>query len=174
MDTLIQQLINGLSLGSVYALVALGYTMVYGIINLLNFAHGDVYMVGAFVGYYIITIFNLGFLPTLILTMLISGILGMIVYQVAYRPLRISSRIAALITAIGMIYLLQNGMIYMAGPQTRSFPQIINNKLFHIGPIQISTMQLLMLTTTILLMLSLQLIVHQTKFGKAMRAVSND
>lgn len=174
MDTLIQQLINGLSLGSVYALVALGYTMVYGIINLLNFAHGDVYMVGAFVGYYIITNFNLGFLPTLILTMLITGILGLVIYQVAYRPLRNSTRIASLITAIGMSYLLQNGMIYIAGPQTRSFPQIINNKLFHIGPIQISTMQLLMLTTTILLMVSLQLIVHQTKFGKAMRAVSND
>jgi len=174
MDTLIQQLINGLSLGSVYALVALGYTMVYGIINLLNFAHGDVYMVGAFVGYYIITNFNLGFLPTLILTMLITGILGLVIYQVAYRPLRNSTRIASLITAIGMSYLLQNGMIYIAGPQTRSFPQIINNQLYKFGAIQISTMQLLMLATTILLMNALQLIVQQTKFGKAMRAVSND
>ncbi|SHE98113.1 amino acid/amide ABC transporter membrane protein 1, HAAT family (TC 3.A.1.4.-) [Atopostipes suicloacalis DSM 15692] len=174
MDTLIQQLINGLSLGSVYALVALGYTMVYGIINLLNFAHGDVYMVGAFVGYYIITNFNLGFLPTLILTMLITGILGLVIYQVAYRPLRNSTRIASLITAIGMSYLLQNGMIYIAGPQTRSFPQIINNQLYKFGAIQISTMQLLMLATTILLMIALQLIVQQTKFGKAMRAVSND
>src|SRR5699024_1071573 len=109
------------SLGSVYALVALGYTMVYGIINLLNFAHGDVYMVGAFVGYYIITIFNLGFLPTLILTMLITGILGLVIYQVAYRPLRNSTRIASLITATGMSYLLQNGMIYIAGPQPRFF-----------------------------------------------------
>ena len=174
MDTLIQQLINGLSLGSVYALVALGYTMVYGIINLLNFAHGDVYMVGAFVGYYIITNFNLGFLPRLILTMLITGILGLVIYQVAYRPLRNSTRIASLITAIGMSYLLQNGMIYIAGPQTRSFPQIINNQLYKFGAIQISTMQLLMLATTILLMIALQLIVQQTKFGKAMRAVSND
>src|SRR5690625_1608531 len=112
MDTFIQQLINGLSLGSVYALVALGYTMVYGIINLLNFAHGDVYMVGAFVGYYIILNFNLSFLPALILTMLITGILGLVIYQVAYRPLRNSTRIASLITAIGMSYLLQNGMIY--------------------------------------------------------------
>lgn len=174
MDTFIQQLINGLSLGSVYALVALGYTMVYGIIKLLNFAHGDVYMVGAFVGYYIISNFNIGFVPTLILTMLVTGIIGIIIYQIAYRPLRHSTRIASLITAIGMSYLLQNGMIYIAGPQTRSFPQIINNQLYKIGPIQISTMQLLMLCTTILLMLSLQLIVQQTKFGKAMRAVSND
>jgi len=174
MDTFIQQLINGLSLGSVYALVALGYTMVYGIIKLLNFAHGDVYMVGAFVGYYIISNFNIGFVPTLILTMLVTGIIGIIIYQIAYRPLRHSTRIASLITAIGMSYLLQNGMIYIAGPQTRSFPQIINNQLYKIGPVQISTMQLLMLCTTILLMLSLQLIVQQTKFGKAMRAVSND
>src|SRR5699024_9841447 len=130
MDTFIQQLINGLSLGSVYALVALGYTMVYGIINLLNFAHGDVYMVGAFVG---------------------------------YQPLRNSIRIASLITAIGMSYLLQNGMIYIAGPQTRSFPQVINNQLYKFGSIQISTMQLLMLVTTVLLMVSLQLIVQKTK-----------
>ena len=174
MDTLIQQLISGLSLGSVYALVALGSTMVYGIINLLNFAHGDVYMVGAFVGYYIITNYNFGFLPTLVITMLVTGILGIVIYQVAYRPLRYSTRIASLITAIGMSYLLQNGMMYIAGPQTRSFPQIINNKLYNLGPIQISTMQLLMLGTTLLLMVSLQLIVQQTKFGKAMRAVSND
>lgn len=174
MDTFIQQIINGLSLGSVYALVALGYTMVYGIIKLLNFAHGDVYMVGAFVGYYIISNYNLGFIPTLLLTMFITGIIGVVIYQVAYRPLRNSTRIASLITAIGMSYLLQNGMIYIAGPQTRSFPQIINNQMYTVGPVQISTMQILMLVTTVLLMISLQLIVQQTKFGKAMRAVSND
>lgn len=174
MDTFIQQFINGLSLGSVYALVALGYTMVYGIIKLLNFAHGDVYMVGAFIGYFIISNFNLGFLPTLVLTMLITGVIGVIIYQIAYRPLRNSTRIASLITAIGMSYLLQNGMIYFAGPQTRSFPQIINNKVYSFGSINISKMQLLMLITTIALMVSLQLIVQQTKLGKAMRAVSND
>lgn len=174
MDTFIQQIINGLSLGSVYALVALGYTMVYGIIKLLNFAHGDVYMVGAFVGYFIISNFNLGFFPTLVMTMLITGVIGVIIYQIAYRPLRNSTRIASLITAIGMSYLLQNGMIYFAGPQTRSFPQIIENKMFNLGPVNISTMQLLMLVTTISLMIALQLIVQQTKLGKAMRAVSND
>lgn len=174
MDTFIQQFINGLSLGSVYALVALGYTMVYGIIKLLNFAHGDVYMVGAFIGYFIISNFNLGFLPTLVLTMLITGVIGVIIYQIAYRPLRNSTRIASLITAIGMSYLLQNGMIYFAGPQTRSFPQIINNKVYSFGSINISKMQLLMLITTIALMVSLQLIVQQTKLGKAMRAVSTD
>lgn len=174
MDTFIQQVINGLSLGSVYALVALGYTMVYGIIKLLNFAHGDVYMVGAFVGNFIILNFNLGFFPTLILTMLTTGVVGVIIYQVAYRPLRNSTRIASLITAIGMSYLIQNGMIYFAGPQTRSFPQVIDNKMYSLGSINISTMQILMLVTTVSLMIALQLIVQQTKLGKAMRAVSND
>src|SRR5699024_6374597 len=128
MDTFIQQIINGLSLGSVYALVALGYTMAYGIIKLLNFAHGDVYMVGAFAGYYISSNYNLGFLLTVLLTMLITGIIGVVIYQVAYRPLRNATRSASLITAIGMSYLLQNRMMYIAGPQTRSFPQIINNQ----------------------------------------------
>src|SRR5690625_4246563 len=137
MDTFIQQIINGLSLGSVYALVALGYTMVYGIIKLLNFAHGDVYMVGAFVRYYIISNYNLGFMPTLLLTMLITGIIGVVIYRVAYRPYRNSTLIASLITAIGMSYLLQNGMIYIARPQTRSFPQIINNQMYKFGSIQI-------------------------------------
>ncbi len=174
MDTFIQQVINGLSLGSVYALVALGYTMVYGIIKLLNFAHGDVYMVGAFVGNFMISNFNLGFLPTLIVTMLTTGVVGVIIYQIAYRPLRNSTRIASLITAIGMSYLLQNGMIYLAGPQTRSFPQVIDNKMYSFGSINISTMQILMLVTTVSLMIALQLIVRQTKLGKAMRAVSND
>lgn len=174
MDTFIQQVINGLSLGSVYALVALGYTMVYGIIKLLNFAHGDVYMVGAFVGNFILLNFNLGFFPTLILTMLTTGVVGVIIYQIAYRPLRNSTRIASLITAIGMSYLIQNGMIYFAGPQTRSFPQVIDNKMYSLGSINISTMQILMLVTTISLMVALQLIVQQTKLGKAMRAVSND
>lgn len=174
MDTFIQQIINGLSLGSVYALVALGYTMVYGIIKLLNFAHGDVYMVGSFIGYFIISNYNLGFIPTLLITMLITGIIGVVIYQVAYRPLRNSTRIASLITAIGMSYLLQNGMMYIAGPQTRSFPQVIDNQMYAVGSIKISTMQILMLITTVFLMIALQLIVQQTKLGKAMRAVSND
>lgn len=174
MDTLFQQIINGLSLGSVYALVALGYTMVYGIIKLLNFAHSDVYMVGAFVGYFMISNFNFGFIPTLLITMLVTGLLGLIIYQVAYRPLQNSSRIVSLITAIGMSYLLQNGMIYFVGPQTRSFPQVIESKNYVLGSVQISTMQILMLLITIFLMVILHFIIRYTKLGKAMRAVSND
>ena len=131
-------------------------------------------MVGAFVGNFIISNFNLGFFSTLVITMVTTGVVGVIIYQIAYRPLRNSTRIASLITAIGMSYLIQNGMIYFAGPQTRSFPQIIDNKMYSIGSINISTMQILMLVTTVSLMIALQLIVQQTKLGKAMRAVSND
>lgn len=97
----IQQIINGLSLGSIYALIALGYTMVYGIIKLINFAHGDVFMVGAFVGFYSITIFDLPFIPALIIAMTVCAIFGVLIERIAYKPLRNATRIAALITAIG-------------------------------------------------------------------------
>lgn len=173
-ENFIQQLVNGLSLGSIYALLALGYTMVYGIIKLINFAHGDVYMVGAFIGYLSISYFGLGLIPALLITMSLTAILGVVIERVAYKPLRNSSRITALITAIGVSYLLQNGMIYLVGPEVRSFPQVIENELYRIGPFQISRMQLLIFVTTIVLMVALQFTVQKTKMGKAMRAVSID
>lgn len=107
---MIQQLVNGLILGSVYALLALGYTMVYGILKLINFAHGDIYMIGAFVGYYLINTFNMNFFVALILTMLITACVGVLIEFLAYRPLRNSTKIAALITAIGVSFLLEYGM----------------------------------------------------------------
>src|SRR5690554_1376291 len=103
----IQQLINGISLGSIYALIALGYTMVYGIIKLINFAHGDVFMIGAFVGFYAITGWGLSFFPALLLTMAVCSVLGVVIERVAYRRLRNSTRIAALITAIGVSLLIE-------------------------------------------------------------------
>lgn len=112
METMIQQLINGLFLGSIYALLALGYTMVYGIIKLINFAHGEVYMIGSFIGYFLINQLKLGFFPALILSMIVCGILGVTIEFLAYRPLRKSTRISALITAIGVSFLLQNVMTY--------------------------------------------------------------
>lgn len=180
MAVFIQQVINGLTLGSVYALIALGYTLVYGIIKLLNFAHGDIFMVGAFVGYYLILKFNIGLLPTVILTMILTGILGVIVDQVAYRPLRQAPRLSVLITAIGVSYLLQNGMTYLVGPETKSFltafehvPAFVNQSV-QIGSISIGMMQIILLATTIFLMILLQFVVQKTKMGKAMRAVSID
>lgn len=174
MEAFLQQLINGLSLGSIYALIALGYTMVYGIIKLINFAHGDIYMVGAFVGYTAINSLHLSFLPALILSMVFCAVLGVAIERIAYKPLRNATRVAALITAIGMSYLLQNGMIYLVGSETRAFPQVIKNKVYEFAGLQVSQTQILIFGTTIILMLALQLIVQKSKMGKAMRAVSTD
>ena len=169
-----QQLINGLSLGSIYALLALGYTMVYGIIKLINFAHGEIYMMGAFIGYYVTNQFKLSLIPTLLISMAICSVLGVLIEFLAYRPLRKSTRIAALITAIGVSFLIQSLMIYFIGADTRPFPQIIENTNYDLGLFTISKIQLMILTTSIVLMFLLQVIVKYTKMGKAMRAVSVD
>ena len=171
---MLQQLVNGLILGSVYALLALGYTMVYGIIKLINFAHGDIYMIGAFMGYYLINILKFNFFLSLILAMIGTAILGVLIEFLAYRPLRNSTRIAALITAIGVSFLLEYGMIFFVGANTRSFPQVIKTVRFNLGPISISNIQLLILGISIFLMVALQFIVQKTKMGKAKRAVSVD
>ncbi|MDI3509045.1 MAG: branched-chain amino acid transport system permease protein [Clostridiales bacterium] len=176
MAVLLQQLLNGISLGSIYALLALGYTMVYGIINLINFAHGDVYMIGAYIGFIATALLGLGFIPALLLSMAISALLGMAIEKVAYRPLRNSSRIALLITAIGMSLLLEYTTMYIAGPDTRSFPTVLTNRQYSFmsGQVNISSMQLYILVISIMLMILLQFIVQRTKIGKAMRAVSMD
>lgn len=174
MESFIQQMINGISLGSIYALMALGYTMVYGIIKLINFAHGDIYMVGAYIGYGLIQNVGLGLLPAIIISMLLSAILGVVIEKVAYRPLRGATRIATLITAIGVSYLLQNIMIYIMGPERRAFPTAIETKIFSLGTITINSQQLVIIITTVVLMVALQMIVKYTKMGKAMRAVSAD
>ena len=171
---MLQQLVNGLILGSVYALLALGYTMVYGIIKLINFAHGDIYMMGAFIGYYLINTFHMNFFIALILTMAITALLGVIIEFLAYRPLRNSTRIAALITAIGVSFLLEYTMVYFVGAGARAFPQAIETVKYNLGPISITNIQLIILCVSIFLMVALQFIVKQTKMGKAMRAVSVD
>ena len=179
-ETFIQQVINGLTLGSVYALIALGYTMVYGIIKLLNFAHGDIFMVGSFISYYLILSFDMNIFVAFLLTMALTAVLGVVIDQVAYKPLRTSPRISALITAIGVSYLLRNGMIVITGAETRAYLQVFDNvplfltQSIQIGNITVKTMQIILLITTIILMVSLQFIVQKTKMGKAMRAVSVD
>ena len=174
LEQFLQQLANGLILGSVYALLALGYTMVYGIIKLINFAHGDIYMIGAFMGYYLINTLHLNFFVALILSMVGTATLGVVIEFLAYRPLRNSTRIAALITAIGVSFLLEYGMVFFVGANTRSFPQVIKTVRYTLGPISISNIQLMILGISILLMVGLQFIVQKTKMGKAMRAVSVD
>lgn len=174
MDLFFQQLVNGLSLGSIYALIALGYTMVYGTIKLINFAHGDVYMMGAFVGFYAINILHLNVFLALLIAMIFCAVLGVVIERVAYKPLRGSTRIAALITAIGVSYLLENVMIYFFGAEVKAFPSPIENINYDIFGVSINSKQILIFITTISLMVLLQFIVKYTKMGKAMRAVAVD
>lgn len=171
----LQQLINGLSLGSVYALIALGYTMVYGIIGLINFAHADIYMVGAYIGYFVATDLRLPFVPTLLIAMAGAGIAGVIIERAAYRPLRKASNISLLITAIGVSLLLENGFNYLFGGNPRTYPAgILAQKTVMFGPIRTDTLHLIILGTSLLLMVLLQLVIYRTKIGKAMRATSTD
>ena len=174
--TFIQQLINGISLGSIYALIALGYTMVYGIIKLINFAHGDIYMVGAYVGFFAITKLNMSFLPALIIAMIACALLGVIIERLAYKPLRNATRIAALITAIGVSLLLEYGGMLIVTPQPRAFPEVFpQTKMdFFDGAVYITNQQIVIFIVSLVLMFLLQFIVHKTKTGKAMRAVSFD
>ncbi|BBW97421.1 branched-chain amino acid ABC transporter permease [Geobacillus sp. FSL W8-0032] len=172
---LIQQLVNGVSLGSIYALIALGYTMVYGIVRLINFAHGDVFMVGSFVGFYAVTMLGIGFFPALLLAMAACAVLGMVIERIAYKPLRNATRIAVLITAIGVSLFIEYVTIYLRGAQPEAYPSTLlpdrNLKLFGVV---ISSQSLFILGTSLVLMILLQFIVHRTKIGKAMRAVSHD
>ncbi|MGL5085667.1 MAG: branched-chain amino acid ABC transporter permease, partial [Clostridium sp.] len=169
-----EQLINGLTLGSVYALLALGYTMVYGIIKLINFAHGEIYMIGAFAGYFAANTLGLSLIPTILVAMAISALAGVIIEKVAYKPLRNSPRITLLITAIGVSLLLQNGMRLLVGANPKSFPELVKNKVISLGVVEINTKTILLLVVAAFLVLLLQFIVYKTKVGKAMRAASFD
>lgn len=171
----IQQLVNGISLGSIYALIALGYTMVYGIVKLINFAHGDIFMIGAFIGFYAITFFELSFLPALLLSMTVCALLGVLIERIAYKPLRNATRIAALITAIGVSLFIEYGMIYIRGAQIEAYPNdVLPSSTISILGVTVKSQSLLILVVAICLMVSLQIIVHRTKIGRAMRAVSFD
>ena len=174
METFFQQLVNGVSLGSIYALIALGYTMVYGIIKLINFAHGEVYMIGAFVGYAIPKLTGLGFLPSIIISMAACSLLGFTIEKIAYKPLRGSSRITVLITAIGVSLFLQYTMMFFVGAESRAYPDILEKTLYDLNGVIVNSQQIYIVLTTVILMVILQFIVKNTKPGKAMRAVSAD
>ena len=174
MHQLVQQLINGVSLGSIYALIALGYTMIYGIIKLINFAHGDIYMVGAYLGFFVVTQLHLSIFPALLISMAITACLGMIVERLAYKPLRHAPRISILITAIGVSFFLEYATMYFVTPTPRTFPNVIDNVSFNVAGFIINGQQLLILSITMILMAILTYIVQKTKLGKAMRAASFD
>jgi branched-chain amino acid transport system permease protein len=179
MDTFLQQLINGLSLGAIYALIALGYTMVYGVLRLINFAHGDVYMLGAFAGYYIANSLNLDANPSVLWAivvtigaMAVSAAIGVLIERLAYRPVRHHSRLTSLITAIGVSLLLEFGGQVVFGATPRFFPQMIRAETYSIGNVQITNQSLLVIVVAVVVMFGLQFIVHRTRIGKAMRATS--
>jgi branched-chain amino acid transport system permease protein len=181
MQTLLQNLLNGIAAGSIYALIALGYTMVYGILKLINFAHGDVFMIGSFVGFYAgnyVARHNAG-APAgvnaaiaLALAMILCAILGFLNERIAYRPLRNAPRIASLITAIGVSFLLEYGGQFVFGPDPKFFPTLIEKRLINLGGVVTTNYQLIVLAVAIVFMGMLQYIVYRTKFGRAMRAVS--
>lgn len=170
----LQQLINGISLGSIYALIALGYTMIYGIIKLINFAHGDIYMVGAYIGFYAITAGHLPLVAALLISMAVTAGLGMLVEKLAYKPLRHAPRISLLITAIGVSFFLEYTGMYFVSPTPRTFPNVLGSTEIHLGNLVINGQQLFIFGITIVLMLILTYIVQRTKIGKAMRAASFD
>ncbi|HEX8560835.1 MAG TPA: branched-chain amino acid ABC transporter permease [Pyrinomonadaceae bacterium] len=180
MDTFVQQLINGLTIGSIYALIALGYTMVYGILRLINFAHGDIYMLGAYSGFYIARWMGFGgeasvvaLVVTLLGSMLAAALIGMAIERFAYRPVRKYARMTTLITAIGVSLLLENLGVVIFGGAPRSFPELLQNETYTLfGNAAISKSQLLIFGVSVALMLLLQWIVYRTKVGTAMRAVS--
>jgi len=178
-DTFLQQFINGLSLGAIYALIALGYTMVYGVLRLINFAHGDVYMLGAFAGYYLANSLNLDANPSIlgavvvtIGAMAICAGIGIVIERFAYRPVRHHSRLTSLITAIGVSLLLEYGGQVVFGATPRFFPQMISSQTYSLAGVQITNQALMIIVVAVIMMFGLEFIVHRTKIGKAMRAVS--
>jgi len=172
---LLQQLINGIALGSTYALIALGYTMVYGIIALINFAHGEIFMVGAFVGLLMVTVGKVNIFVALVAAMACSMLLGMAIERVAYRPLRQSSRLSALISAIGVSIFLSTLALMLFGADAKGFPDTtFPVRQVTLAGAEISTLQLLIIGVSALLMIGLEFIVRKTKIGKAMRATAED
>jgi len=169
-----QQLINGLMLGASYSLVAIGYTLIFGVLNLLYFSHGEVFMVGAFVGLFLVSYAGTNIYVALLGAMIVCAILGALTFFVAVRPVPKDRPLAPLISTIGLTIILQNLAIYVFGGQQFSFPETIHQALYHIGPITVSSVQLFILGVAIALMVALWLFIERTKLGRAMRAVAEN
>jgi len=185
-DKLVQQLINGLSLGVIYALIAVGYTMVYGVIELINFAHGEIYMLGAFMCWTYINYLHVPFFAAMVLAILTCAVFGILLDFIAYRPLRQSHRLAVLITAIGMSIFLQNLAMIIWGSRPKPFtkvtesgsvlayPAYLKNTAVQFGNIHLSWLQVFTFAVTITMMIGLTLIITKTRVGTAMRALSQN
>jgi branched-chain amino acid transport system permease protein len=179
----LQHTVNGLSLGAMYALIALGYTMVYGVLKFINFAHGEIFMLGAYFGFYIGGAIGAGpenqglavFLPVLLLSMLGTALIGFTVEKLAYSPLRRAPRLNVLITAVGVSLFFQFGAQMLFGPNPRPFPPLIDlDTTLSLGAVQIDAIQLVVIIVAVVLMLCLEFILNKTKVGKAMRAVAHN
>ncbi|HXV27447.1 MAG TPA: branched-chain amino acid ABC transporter permease [bacterium] len=184
-DVFLQQVVNGLTIGMIYALIALGYTIVYGIIQLINFAHGEIFMVGAYMGLLAYTLLHAvpplaaggAFVllpPVFLFSIAMTALLGMGIERFAYRPLRNAPRLAPLTTAIGVSFVLQNAVMLFFGPQDKSFPAIMDVQKISTGFVTITNLQVLITVLSVVLMIVLQVFFKRTKTGKAMRALADD
>ncbi|MGA1940785.1 branched-chain amino acid ABC transporter permease [Arcobacter sp. YIC-310] len=173
--TFMQQMVNGFSLGSMYALIAIGYTMVYGVLRLINFAHGDIMMVGAFLGYAFIAIFELPFSLAVLLAVILSALVGILTDKIAYKPLREAPRISLLITAIGISFFLENSFTVFAGGVPRAFPvpEYMEN-IFNVAGITFSVSSIMVPIVTLVLLVGILFVLYKTKYGMAIRALSFD
>jgi len=173
MTYLLQQLLNALQVGSIYALIALGYTMVYGILTMINFAHGDLFMVGAFFCFLAATFLGLSFVPTLLISMGGVAVLGVLIERYAYKPLRRAPRVSAIITALGVGLFLENFTLAL-NPYPKQIPPLFNNMTWTLSQVSISSLQIFIILLSLLLMFMLDLLVRYTMVGTAMRAISWD
>jgi branched-chain amino acid transport system permease protein len=169
-----QQLVNGLMLGASYALVAIGYTLIFGVLNLLYFAQGEVFMVGAFVGLYLVVAAGANIYGAIIGAMIICGALGAVAFFVAVRPVSKDRPLAPLISTIGLTIILQNLAVYIFGGQQMAFPETIEQKLYRLGPVTVSSAQLFILGVAVTLMVLLWLFIERTKMGRAIRATAEN
>ncbi len=173
--TFMQQMVNGFSLGSMYALIAIGYTMVYGVLRLINFAHGDIMMVGAFLGYLFMAVFKLPFAFSILLAVGISAALGMLMDKIAYKPLREAPKISLLITAIGISFFLENAFTVFAGGVPRAFPvPAYMENIFNVAGVTFSVSSIAVPVVTLILLSAILYVLYKTKYGMAIRALSFD
>src|ERR1700737_4546376 len=169
-----QQLINGLLLGALYALIAIGYTLIFGVLNLLYFAHGEVFMVGAFAGLYLVAYGGANIYVAMLGAMVICALLGVLAVYVSVRPVPKDRPLAPLISTIGLTIILQNLAVYIFGGQQMAFPETIEQRLYQLGPVTISSAQLVILGIAIALMVLLWLFIERTKMGRAIRATADN
>jgi branched-chain amino acid transport system permease protein len=173
---ILQQCINGLQLGAVYALIALGYTMVYGVLRLINFAHGDIFMLGAFMGYFLISRFHVPLYLVFVMTMLCTSIIGYLIEKVAYRPLRSAPKISLLITAVGVSLFIEYffSLNALFTPNYIAFPRTFTVVGYDFSLFVVTNVQLIIFSITLVSLILLYVLIYETKYGKAMRAVSFD